>query len=62
MGRRGAEPLHYAADANHWDPAAQAETIAYLLSAGADPHAVDRQESDLRLLVHERLRGLGVFT
>ena len=22
--RRGAEPLHYAADANHWDPAAQA--------------------------------------
>ena len=27
--RRGAEPLHYAADANHWDPAAQADTIAY---------------------------------
>lgn len=25
--RRGAEPLHYAADANHWDPTAQAETI-----------------------------------
>src|SRR5213593_902520 len=24
--RRGAEPLHYAADANRWDPAAQAET------------------------------------
>src|SRR4051812_24221777 len=23
--RRGAQPLHYAADANHWDPAAQAE-------------------------------------
>jgi ankyrin repeat protein len=40
--RRGAEPLHYAADANHSDPAAQAETIAYLLSVGADPHAVDR--------------------
>jgi len=40
--RRGAEPLHYAADANHWDPAAQAETIAYLLSAGADPAAVDK--------------------
>ena len=40
--RRGAEPLHYAADANHWDPTAQAETIAYLLSVGADPHAVDR--------------------
>jgi len=40
--RRGAEPLHYAADANHWDPTAQAETIAYLTSVGADPNAVDR--------------------
>jgi hypothetical protein len=40
--RRGAEPLHYAADANHWDPTAQAETIAYLLSVGADPNALDR--------------------
>src|SRR2546428_1963279 len=39
--RRGAQPLHYAADANHWDPAAQAETIAYLISVGADPNAVD---------------------
>src|SRR3954447_7341097 len=39
--RRGAEPLHYAADANHWDPAAQAETIEYLISVGADPNAVD---------------------
>lgn len=40
--RRGAEPLHYAADANHWDPVAQAETIEYLLSLGADPNALDR--------------------
>jgi hypothetical protein len=40
--RRGAESLHYAADANRWDPAAQAETIAYLLSVGADPNALDR--------------------
>src|SRR5438045_95971 len=40
--RRGAEPLHYAADANHWNPTAQAETIEYLLSAGADPNALDR--------------------
>jgi hypothetical protein len=40
--RRGAEPLHYAADANHWDPDAQAETVAYLISVGADPNAVDR--------------------
>jgi ankyrin repeat protein len=39
--RRGAEPLHYAADANHWDPGAQADTIGYLISAGADPNAVD---------------------
>jgi hypothetical protein len=40
--RRGAEPLHYAADANHWEPAAQAETIAYLISVGADPDALDK--------------------
>lgn len=40
--RRGAEPLHYAADANHWDPIAQVETIEYLLSVGADPNALDR--------------------
>jgi hypothetical protein len=40
--RRGAEPLHYAADANRWDPAAQAETIDYLISVGADPNALDR--------------------
>lgn len=40
--RRGAEPLHYAADTNHRDPLAQAETIRCLLSAGADPGALDR--------------------
>ena len=39
--RRGAEPLHYAADANHCSPTAQAETIAYLISIGADPNALD---------------------
>ena len=39
--RRGAEPLHYAADANRWDPVAQAETITYLISVGADPNASD---------------------
>src|SRR6478672_8806860 len=39
--RRGAEPLHYAADANRWNPTAQAETIGYLLSIGANPNAVD---------------------
>jgi len=39
--RRGAEPLHYAADTNHWNPAAQSETIEYLLSVGANPNAAD---------------------
>jgi ankyrin repeat protein len=39
--RRGAEPLHYAADTNHWNPNAQAEVIEYLTSRGADPNAVD---------------------
>ena len=40
--RRGAEPLHYAADANHWAPIAQAETITFLLSIGADPNVLDK--------------------
>jgi ankyrin repeat protein len=40
--RRGAQPLHYAADANHWESKAQAETIAYLVSVGADPNAMDK--------------------
>ena len=39
--RRGAEPLHYAADANRWDPTAQAEMIQFLLSVGADVSAMD---------------------
>jgi ankyrin repeat protein len=39
--RRGAEPLHYAADANRWKPESQAKTIEYLLSVGADPNALD---------------------
>jgi hypothetical protein len=44
--RRGAEPLHYAADggpdAEYWDPVAQREVIAYLISVGADPNALDK--------------------
>jgi ankyrin repeat protein len=44
--RRGAEPLHYAADGipggRAWDPSAQAATVACLIDAGADPNAVDR--------------------
>jgi hypothetical protein len=39
--RRGAAPLHYAADANRWEPTAQAETIRYLISIGADPNVPD---------------------
>jgi hypothetical protein len=44
--RRGATPLHYAADGNpvssNWNPAAQSQTIARLIESGADPNAVDR--------------------
>ena len=44
--RRGAEPLHYAADgspgAEHWDPLAQRDVITYLIEAGADPDALDK--------------------
>jgi hypothetical protein len=40
--RRGAEPLHYAADTNYWEPTSQARTIEYLVSVGADPNALDR--------------------
>jgi ankyrin repeat protein len=43
--RRGAEPLHYAADGSpgseHWDPAAQRGVIEYLIAAGADPNALN---------------------
>jgi ankyrin repeat protein len=40
--RRGAEPLHYAADSNIWNPGAQAATIERLIRAGADPNATDK--------------------
>ncbi len=40
--RRGAEPLHYAADANRLEPDRQAETVAYLLSIGGDPNALNK--------------------
>jgi hypothetical protein len=43
--RRGAEPLHYAADgvpgSRAWSPAAQVATIRRLIAAGADPNATD---------------------
>ena len=40
--RRGAEPLHYASDADRSEPRAQADVIEYLTSIGADPNAVDK--------------------
>jgi ankyrin repeat protein len=43
--RRGAEPIHYAAEgssgATHWDPVAQRDVVTYLIEAGADPNALD---------------------
>jgi len=46
MNRRGAEPLHYAADGgpnlSTWDPVAQATTITCLIEAGANPNALDK--------------------
>ena len=43
--RRGAEPIHYAADgsprADHSDRAAQREVISFLIEARADPDAMD---------------------
>jgi len=40
--RRGAEPLHYAADGGRREPRAQASVIDYLISMGAEPNAVDK--------------------
>lgn len=44
--RRGAQPLHYAADTAlsrpNWDPHAQAQGITMLIEAGADPNALDK--------------------
>jgi hypothetical protein len=44
--RRGAQPLHYAADGSpgsgYWNPRAQAEVIRLLVDAGASPNAVDK--------------------
>jgi len=43
--RRGAEPLHYAAEGSpggpRWDPGAQYSVIEYLIEIGADPNARD---------------------
>jgi hypothetical protein len=43
--RRGAEPVHYAADgvpgSQAWDPDAQAAVVEFLIAAGANPNADD---------------------
>ncbi len=45
INRRGATPLHCAADggpdSKHWNPTRQADVIEYLVRAGADPNAPD---------------------
>jgi Ankyrin repeats (many copies) len=44
--RRGAQPLHYAADgvpgSLTWNPGVQAATVTCLIEAGADPNAIDK--------------------
>ena len=44
--RRGAQPLHYAADGGPglrtWNPRQQAEMIIFLIKAGANPNALDK--------------------
>ena len=44
--RRGAEPLHYAADgipaSDGWDPDAQYSIVVFLIGAGANPNAKDK--------------------
>lgn len=44
--RRGAQPLHYAADGSPespaWNPDAQASIVRLLIEAGAQPNAVDK--------------------
>ena len=44
--RRGAEPLHYAADgipgSPSWNPDAQHSVVEFLIRAGADPNAEDK--------------------
>ena len=57
--RRGAQPLHYAADANTWNPDAQAATIDCLIRAGADPNATDKNGVNAAALggAHPMCRG-----
>lgn len=60
--RRGAEPIHYAADGNpgsqNWSPQAQAEIIALLVLNGAKPDALDKSGvAPLHRAVRQRCTG-----
>jgi hypothetical protein len=57
--RRGAEPLHYAADGTPGaDSNAQRELISYLIDAGADPDALDKSGvAPLHRAVRDRCSG-----
>ena len=57
--RRGAEPLHYAADGSPGaDSNAQRELISYLIDAGADPDALDKSGvAPLHRAVRDRCSG-----
>lgn len=62
VNRRGATPLHYAADGHPnscgWNPEAQAKMISLLISAGADPNAVDKSGvAPLHRAVRQRCLG-----
>jgi len=65
--RRGAEPLHYAADgapgSRNWNPQAQAEMITLLISSGANPNALDKSGvAPLHRAVRQRCAGAVDFT
>ena len=64
VNRRGAQPLHHAADGSphrdtgiprHWNPERQARMIALLINAGADPNALDKSgDGPLHRAVRQR--------
>jgi hypothetical protein len=60
--RRGAQPIHYAADGgptmSTWNPRAQEEVVTSLIDAGADPNVLDKSGvSPLHRAVRTRCTG-----